>query len=62
MWEGGKMKTFIMDLNVAVIDKEEKDSKKKLMVEYINLSKGHNDCYAIKHLANIVYGMFNVRI
>lgn len=48
LWEGGKIAALTMDLDIAICSESEKRKKKKLLVDYLNQSKGHHDWYAFR--------------
>lgn len=65
MWEGGKIQALMMDLDVGVCSKSEKDQKKKLLVDYLFHSRGHHNWYAGRYFfcevlafANVVFQMY----
>src|SRR6218665_2435498 len=62
MWEGGKIQALMMDLDVGVCSKAEKEQKKKLLVDYLFTSRGHHNWYAGRYffcellaLANVIF-------
>ena len=60
MWEGGKIQALMMDLDVGVCSKSEKDQKKKLLVEYLFTSRGHHNWYAGRYFFCELLAMANV--
>uniref|UniRef100_T1KDH8 Innexin n=1 Tax=Tetranychus urticae TaxID=32264 RepID=T1KDH8_TETUR len=48
MWEGGKIATLMMDLDVGICTDTAKRQKKKLLVDYLTSSKGYHDWYAAR--------------
>lgn len=65
MWEGGRIQALMMDLDVGVCSKAEKDQKKKLLVDYLFSSRGHHNWYAGRYffcevlaMANVVFQMY----
>ncbi|KAI1289666.1 Innexin shaking-B [Halotydeus destructor] len=60
MWEGGRIQALMMDLDVAVCSRTEKDQKRRLLVEYLNSSKGHHDWYAARYFFCEILALINV--
>ncbi|PSN34616.1 Innexin shaking-B [Blattella germanica] len=64
-WEGGKLQALKMDLDVGVIAPADKESKEKMMLDYIEANLDYNDAWALKYyfcellaLINVVGQMF----
>jgi innexin len=60
MWEGGKIQSLMMGLNVGVCDEVEKNKKVKLLVDYLHNSKGHHGWYAGRYFSCELLAFINV--
>lgn len=65
MWEGGKIQTLMMDLDIGVCAENEKANKRKLLVNYLYSSRGHHNWYASRYffceilaLANVIFQIY----
>lgn len=47
-WEGGRVKTLVMDLDCPIIDDQSKSDRKKLLVDYFAANLRAHDVYAVR--------------
>lgn len=60
MWEGGRIQSLMMDLDVGVFSHTEKIQKKRLLVDYLVGSRGHHDWYAGRYFLCEILAFCNV--
>ncbi|CAG0893460.1 unnamed protein product [Cyprideis torosa] len=49
MWEGNLMKTIVMGMNIGMISEEEKENKKKTLIDYMLRHIRHHNMYAVRY-------------
>lgn len=49
MWEGGLMRTIVMGLNVGMISEDDKEKKKKTLIDYMLRHIKHHNMYAVRY-------------
>jgi len=60
IWDGGRLKMLVQDLNVPIVDQDQKEDRKKVLVDYfIEDRHGHN-FYAYRFFLCEFLNLFNV--
>jgi len=61
MWEGGKIEALLkMDLNVVLMTEEDRENKKKMMVDYLMRSSMRHNGWALKYFLCEFLALVNV--
>jgi len=65
IWDGGRIKMLVQDLNLPIVDPDQKEDRKKVLVDYFIEDRHGHDFYAIKfffceflNLVNVVGQLF----
>lgn len=60
IWEGGKVKMLVSELNTPIVDEEVKKKRLDVMVDYFNINLHQHKAYAIKYIACEILNFVNV--
>ena len=60
IWEAGKMKKLVLDLNCPIIDHETKNERKKLLVSYFLTNLNNHNFYAARFFFCEILNFINV--
>lgn len=60
MFEGGKVKMLVAQLNTPIVDEDLKKSRLEMMVKYFNINLNNHNPYAIKYIVCEVLNFINV--
>ncbi|KAF0299720.1 Innexin inx2 [Amphibalanus amphitrite] len=60
IWEGGKCKMLVMEMNCPIIDEDAKRDRKKLLVDYFQMNLHNHNFYAIRFFFCEVLNFVNV--
>jgi hypothetical protein len=59
-WEGGKLQTLRMDLNIGFVSKEEKAQKKEMLVDYLQENLNNHTWWSGRYFLCEVLALINI--
>lgn len=60
MWEGGKIKMLVMQLDTPIVDDDVKKERKDMLVSYFKMNMNNHNFYAFKYFTCEALNFINV--